>query len=70
MRGPETELRFECKVLQMEIILISELSKEKTAVDDQLKWLVLNIENQLIGNIEDQSVLMLKKQLKINPTEN
>lgn len=67
MRGPETELRFECKVLQMEIILISELSKEKTAVDDQLKWLVLNIENQLIGNIEDQSVLMLKKQLKINP---
>lgn len=52
----------------MEIILISELSKEKTAVDDQLKWLVLNIENQLIGNIEDQSVLMLKKQLKINPT--
>lgn len=68
MRGPETELRFECKVLQMEIILISELSKEKTAVDDQLKWLVLNIENQLIGNIEDQSVLMLKKQLKINPT--
>lgn len=68
MRGPETELRFECKVLQTEIILISELSKEKTAVDDQLKWLVLNIENQLIGNIEDQSVLMLKKQLKINPT--
>lgn len=68
MRGPETELRFECKVLQMEIILISELSKEKTAVDDQLKWLVLNIENQLIGNIEDHSVLMLKKQLKINPT--
>lgn len=52
----------------MEIILISELSKEKTAVDDQLKWLVLNVENQLIGNIEDQSVLMLKKQLKINPT--
>lgn len=45
----------------MEIILISELSKEKTAVDDQLKWLVLNVENQLIGNIEDQSVLMLKK---------
>lgn len=50
--------------------IISELSKEKTAVDDQLKWLVLNVENQLIGNIniEDQSVLMLKKQLKINPT--